>query len=125
MPPRNKLADTSSVRTCKLFNAVRKWAYRERLRYDDRIEWEEVAYTYALAVNAGSTTPLSEAEVGHTARSVARWVWRNFSAEKFSAIQAARGRKGGQKGGRVVTEAKREANRRRATKIDRRLLDSI
>ena len=40
-------------------------------------------------------TPLDHREVHHIAKSVARWVWRRFSAEGFAAKQAARGRIGG------------------------------
>ncbi|WP_084000599.1 replication initiation protein [Actinomadura kijaniata] len=118
-----RAADSSGLgRNCALFNRVRLWAYRARLRYDDRAEWEEVANAYATAVNWEFAIPLPLNEVEHTARSVARWTWRNFSAARFSEIQTARGRKGGRKGGKVVSEAKREANRVRATKVDRAAL---
>lgn len=121
-----KTAEASGLgRNCALFNRVRMWAYRARLRYDERALWEEVAHAYALAVNAEFAVPLPDAEVGYVSRSVARWVWRNFSHEQFSAIQSARGKKGGRIGGRVTSEAKRatseakrEANRKRRTKVD-------
>ena len=44
-------------------------------------------------------TPLDHREVHHIAKSVARWVWRRFSAEGFAAKQAARGRIGGRASG--------------------------
>lgn len=114
-----KTADASGLgRNVALFNRLRMWAYRARLRYDDRVLWEEVTLAYALNVNFEFAAPLPETEVGHTSTSVARWVWRNFSHEQFSAIQTRRSQKGASKGGRVVSDAKREANRKRATKGD-------
>jgi len=108
-----KTADSSGLgRNVALFNRVRLWAYRARLRYDDRQEWEEVAGAFAQAVNHEFAVPLSTGEVGHTARSVARWVWRNFSVEGFSAIQTARGRRGG-----LANTSEQQAAKRR--KIDR------
>ncbi|KAA2242383.1 replication protein RepA, partial [Solihabitans fulvus] len=108
--PRRAVDSSGLGRNVALFNRVRLWAYRARLRYEDRVEWEEVTFAYAVNVNAEFAVELPLAEVGHTARSVARWVWRNFSREKFSTIQASRGR--------ITSEAKREANRKRATKVD-------
>jgi len=106
-----KTADSSGLgRNVALFNRVRLWAYRARLRYDDRQEWEEVVDAFALAVNHEFAVPLSPGEVGHTARSVARWVWRNFSAEGFSTVQAARGRRN--------TSEQQAAKRLGKTKID-------
>lgn len=114
-----KAAESSGLgRNVALFNRLRLWAYRARLRYDDVAEWEGMTYDYARMVNKDFAVPLPLNEVGHTATSVARWVWRNFSVEKFGEIQAARGRRGGRKGGRSTSEAKREANRKRAQKID-------
>lgn len=118
--PRQNLLNSTIGRNVALFDLVRHWAYRARLQYGDRTEWEEVAYAYAhdrnLSVIADefSRGPLADGEVKHLARSVARWVWRNFTAEQFAAIQSARAKKGG----RTITEALREANRLRATKLD-------
>jgi hypothetical protein len=106
-----KTAEASGLgRNVALFNRLRLWAYRARLRYDDRELWEEVTLAYAHNINLEFAVPLPLAEVGHTAQSVARWVWRNFSPQQFAAIQAKRGR--------ITTDAKREANRQRRTKVD-------
>ncbi|MDF5617548.1 primase C-terminal domain-containing protein, partial [Vibrio parahaemolyticus] len=45
--------------------------------------------------------PLSENEVKHTAKSVAKWTHKHFSLSSFSAWQAKQGAKGGKvsKGG--------------------------
>ncbi len=117
--PRKAIDSSGLGRNVTLFNELRLWAYNRRRHYDDRAEWEEATLAWALfTINPKFPIPLMDSEVGHTAKSVARWVWRNFSPEGFSAWAARRGKKGGQKGGRVVTEAKREANRKRATKGD-------
>lgn len=118
-----KAAESSGLgRNVNLFHRLRLWAYRARRRYSVLAEWEEDTRNYAWAVNREFSVPLPDAEVGHTSRSVARWVWRNFSEEQFTAwcVQQGRkgGKKGGAKGGRVVSEAKREANRKRATKVE-------
>jgi hypothetical protein len=121
--PRQNLVRSTIGRNVALFDLIRHWAYRARLQYVDRTEWEEVVYAYAhdrnLSVIADEFTrgPLVDGEVKQLARSVARWVWRNFSVEQFAAIQSARARKGG----RTITDQLREANRRRATKLDRLL----
>jgi hypothetical protein len=135
-------------RNVALFDLCRHWAYRARLRYTDRTEWEEVVYAYAwdrnLALIGDEFTrgPLAAGEVKHLARSVARWVWRNFTTEQFLAIQRARAKKGGQAkrtitdelreanrrralGTRTITDELREANRRRATKVDRTLAAAV
>jgi hypothetical protein len=58
--------------------------------------------------------PLPFVEVRATAYSIGTWIWRNFDEATFRARQAARG----SKGGKVMTPAKREANRTRATEFD-------
>ena len=88
-------------RNCTLFDLVRHWAYRaikdlSDVTYD---EWEAEVLSRASNVNTGFSAPLDHKEVGCTARSIAKWVWRNHGSEEFQAIfsakQAARGRKGG------------------------------
>ena len=44
-------------------------------------------------------------EVHHIAKSVARWVWRHFSADRFSAWQSGKGRLGGGASGKARREA--------------------
>jgi hypothetical protein len=108
--PRRTVESSGLGRNVALFNRVRMWAYRACRRYDSRTEWEEVAGAYALAVNEEFPVPLGAAEVGHVARSVARWTWRNgFRAEGFQAVQARRGAQGG----RANTPAQQAAKRLR------------
>ncbi|MGW5751436.1 hypothetical protein [Nocardia rhamnosiphila] len=81
--------------------------------------WEQLVHDHAWDRNidtigpAFSRGPLDDTEVSQIARSISRWTWRNIK-RSFSEEQARRGGLGG----KVITDAKREANRRRATKYD-------
>ena len=55
----------------------------------------------ATGYNAQFEQPLPANEVRHTAKSIARWTHRNLTPAGFSAIQAARGAKGGRIDGKV------------------------
>ena len=72
-------------RNCTLFDIVRHWAYRaikdlSDLTYD---EWEAEVLSRASNVNTGFSAPLDYKEVGCTARSIAKWVWRNHGSAEF------------------------------------------
>lgn len=56
--------------------------------------WQRAVLGQAEKLNV-FTPPLSFSEVKAVSRSVARWTWRQFSDEKFSVIQSARGKRGG------------------------------
>ena len=90
-------------RNCTLFDIVRIWAYKAIREHSDSYyaEWEAEVLTRALHANTAFSSPLEYQEVKQTARSIAKWVWRNHgSAEfqaNFSAKQAKKGRKGGLK----------------------------
>jgi hypothetical protein len=104
-----KAADNSGLgRNVALFNRVRLWSYSGVRRYwsDGPTVWGEVTNSYALAVNQEFAVPLDASEVGHLARSVSRWTWRNFTPERFTEVQTERGRKGG-----VASGAKRAARK--------------
>lgn len=88
-------------RNCTLFDLVRHWAYRaikdlSDVTYD---EWEAEVLSRASNANTGFSAPLDHKEVGCTARSIAKWVWRNHGSAEFQAIfsekQAQKGRNGG------------------------------
>jgi hypothetical protein len=85
-------------RNCTLFDELRAWAYqwaREYKRNDANAEqWHRAVLGQAEKLNA-FTVPLSFNEVKAVARSIAKWTWRNFSDAAFSAIQSARGKRGG------------------------------
>ena len=94
---------------------MRHWAYRAIRELPDAAydEWEAEVLTRALNTNTGFSSPLDYKEVHSTARSIAKWVWRNHGSAEFQAIfsakQAARGSKGGKasnssKGGKARSE---------------------
>lgn len=112
-------AVTGLGRNVTMFDRARLWAYQAHRRYaggplDD---WEQACVQRCHAVNSefeqGAGGPLPFSEVQATARSIARWTWRNFLP--FDQLQAQRGARNA---GRPVSPAKREANQRRATKYD-------
>jgi len=85
-------------RNCSLFDELRFWAYRWVLIYQQNgaggDEWRRAVLGQAELLNVFDQ-PLSFNEVKTIAKSVATWVWRHFSAEDFSALQSARGKRGG------------------------------
>lgn len=84
-------------RNVALFEAVRKFAYRQWLSVNKagkmQGEFEIMLRDFANATNASFCPPLSHAEVRGIARSITRWVWGKFSLAQFSAIQRARSEK--------------------------------
>lgn len=151
--PKHAREQSGLGRNHHLFEALRTWAYRARYRYEQREEWEQTVTAVALNINTEFAVPLPQGEVGHTAQSVARWVWRNLSREGLVRIQAARGLKraaqpsaaqarakgaattnrlsepavqdGRRRGGQASTPALQEARRRNAAKasLARRKID--
>jgi hypothetical protein len=115
-PKRRAPEEVGLGRNVALFDLTRKWAYKAIRSYwggglDGWNRWLSVANSRALVYNGDFKQPLGGREVWHIARSVAKWTWRNTTAEGFSAWQAAQGRKGGKASGIVrragsVTEAK-------------------
>lgn len=82
-------------RNCRLFESMKVWSYRARLRFDDFNEWSDACLAQAQAINGAFPNPMAFNEVRNVAKSVAKWVWQRFNNETFSAIQHHRGRKGG------------------------------
>ena len=81
-------------RNCAVFDELRAIAYREVREFKRsgsldtfRARLERVA----LGINLQFPKALNLAEVRAIAKSVAKWTWRHFSEEKFSARQALRG----------------------------------
>ena len=110
--PKRRAPDQIGLgRNVALFDRVRHWAYRAIRPYwgtglQGWNAWLSLCNSRALTYNADFLTPLHGREVWHLARSVAKWTWRNTTAEGFSAWQAAQGRKAGIASG----EARRQAN---------------
>lgn len=81
-------------RNVSLFTATRLWAYRARLSYTSREQWNAACLRYCEGHNTFSAA-LPASEVRSIARSVAAWVWARFSPEEFAARQAQRGKRSG------------------------------
>ncbi|WP_342339020.1 MULTISPECIES: replication initiation protein [unclassified Rhodococcus (in: high G+C Gram-positive bacteria)] len=103
-------------RNVTMFDTARRWAYPQwwHHRHGTIDQWLQLVLQRCHAVNTEFADPLPFVEVRATAQSIGKWIWRNFDEENYRARQAERGRRGG----KVVTPAKIEANRRRATKFD-------
>ena len=90
-------------RNVELFDTVRAWAYKSiRLyRVDGRSRlfnaWLKEVFEYASSINSQFITPLPYSEIKATAKSIAKYCWKNDAIEerKFSQKQAIRGRLGG------------------------------
>ncbi|MCD9489180.1 RepA protein, partial [Photobacterium iliopiscarium] len=99
-------------RNCELFENVAHWAYKEVREYwspDYKSKWQEAVVSHTEALNAQFIEPLPYSEVKSISKSIANFVIRHFSPEKFRESQAIKGRKGGQKskgGGRPVGTVK-------------------
>ena len=82
-------------RNCTLFERTSKWSYKAiRQGWPELERWLLAVSERAKAYN-DFEQPLPFNEVMHTAKSVATWTHKNFSPAKFSAVQAARGQRGG------------------------------
>ncbi|EBF9373683.1 replication initiation protein (plasmid) [Salmonella enterica] len=83
-------------RNCHLFEMTRKWAYRAiRQGWPAFSQWLDAVIQRVEMYNASLPVPLSPAECRAIGKSIAKYTYRKFSPEGFSAVQAARGRKGG------------------------------
>lgn len=81
-------------RNVTLFDDLRLWAYRERLRYDNFEKWYKACEWQAQGFNTFKEQ-LPFSEVKATAKSVATWTWKNVTHSEFAKIQSARGKKSG------------------------------
>jgi hypothetical protein len=88
-------------RNCSVFEDVRPWAYRNVLAFkrdgDGLDAWIQRCIDIALGYNSGFARPMTYAEVCAIGKSIAKWTWRNFSAEKLSARQSYLGKKGNER----------------------------
>lgn len=88
-------------RNCTIFDVVRYWGYRKireflsnGTTYD---VWYNTVLAYVIKENQNFPEPLQYRELAQIAKSISNWIWKRFSLENFSEIQAKRGAKGGQK----------------------------
>jgi len=86
-------------RNCSIFDSLRKFAYRlyTAAAKDGVLAFRKTLALEADQLNEQFTAPLSPAEIRGIVKSVAKWVWRKFSLEKFSEIQRRRGKRGAAK----------------------------
>jgi len=100
---RKRLPDYGLGRNCNLFDYLSTWAYTAiRQGWPEYDRWLEACLTRAEGYNKKTfKKPLPQSEIKATAKSVARWTHKNFSAAGFSEWQAKQGSKGGKvsKGG--------------------------
>lgn len=85
-------------RNVALFNSTRLWAYKWVLTYKETAsykEWTQLVLVHAQELNAQFKYPLERPEVEHTAKSIARWTWENFSKAGLAKVQSTRGKKSG------------------------------
>lgn len=97
---KNARLDYGLGRNVTLFEKLRYWAYAAVLEY--RLngakyeQWHQAVLAQASKYN-DFPAPLPENEVGHTAKSVSKWVWNRYtgrmSDEAFTQRQAARGKR--------------------------------
>ncbi|AYF78140.1 hypothetical protein D7D52_34795 [Nocardia yunnanensis] len=128
---REKLATTDTGRNVEIFEVTRKWSYPKRGDFTDLGLWESAVSDYAwdrnveLIGSCFTKGPLLFPEVNQVARSISRWTWRHI-VRSFSEEQARRAQIGAAKAGheemsrrgKIMTDAKRQANRKRATRFD-------
>ena len=85
-------------RNCSLFEELRLWSYRWAREYKrngaSSDQWGDAVLGQATRMN-NFDLPLAYSEVMAISKSVAKWTWRHFNDAKFSAIQSARGKRGG------------------------------
>jgi hypothetical protein len=84
---------TGLGRNVTLFDGLRAWSYRALIKTAPKNfeEWQQIVFRQAELLNSFSC-PLPTSEIRATARSVAKWTFKNISVEKFSAIQSNRGK---------------------------------
>ena len=101
-------------RNCTLFEKTRQWAYKAiRQGWPGYEAWLSAVIDRAIGYNVQFEPPLPANEVRHIAKSIAKWTHRNLTPAGFSALQAARGAKGGKVskgGGRPSNSGKARAD---------------
>lgn len=95
IPTRREAIRTGIGRNVELFDCTRFWAYRHARDYTRGPfeAWRDAVLERAMLLNADLfCTPLAIAEVRHTAKSIAGWVWKTQRGREnqFVRIQAYR-----------------------------------
>ena len=96
--PNREIDNIQLGRNCTLFEQLRQYSYdwirKFKQTEGDFAGWQKIILAQAETLNLFDP-PLTYSEIKSVANSVAKWVWKNFSPEKFSAIQSERGKRGG------------------------------
>lgn len=104
---RKKVLDYGMGRAVNLFETLRRWAYKHVDEYRQHgarayPAWHKAVLERSFQISSlfpQGEHPFLDSEKRATARSVAKWTWRNFfkeeSDKRFSALQAHRGRQKG------------------------------
>jgi len=96
---RQSTETTGTGRNVTIFDSVRKLAYKNVLKFKkggkDESEFRQLLMDYCHEVNRYNfkNEGLGFQELWGIARSTAKWVWKEFSLEKFSRIQSIRGKR--------------------------------
>jgi hypothetical protein len=81
-------------RNCTVFEDVRPVAYREVLCFKRNgaslDQWQQHCIELAAGSNRQFHKPLGYSEIRAIGKSIAKWTWRRFSAEKFAERQSRR-----------------------------------
>jgi len=89
-----RFEESSMGRNCTMFDSVRSYAYREVLKAKKAgislQQFQSSLEGVASGVNATFSAQLTYPEVRSICRSVASWVWDEFTLTKFSALQKRR-----------------------------------
>lgn len=102
--PKEHIDISGLMRNCSMFDTVRYWAYKAirehvHLGIDS---WHKTVLEQAQMANQAFLEPLLYSEVKATAKSIARWVWRNHNSVEFQRLfslkQSTRAKAGVAKG---------------------------
>ena len=103
-------------RNVAVFDNVREWAYKAVRKFWRPNGYEAWADAVRAACESANTFgreqggPLPVSEIKATAKSIARWVWNQFTPAGFSQVQAYRGAKGGRISKRPTNNGKTRAD---------------
>lgn len=93
---RKRLPEVGLGRNVNAFDRLRIWAYRAiRQGWPNLRQWQAACLDRCVAYNTQIDVPLDFKEVQGIAKSVSKWTYKHMSATGFSAVQSARGRRGG------------------------------
>ncbi|MBU2843693.1 replication initiation protein [Acidithiobacillus thiooxidans] len=84
------LSEIASLgRNCAMFDEGRKWAYqaiRDHWAPNGLPRWQEAVLGQLRAINGQFHEPLPFSEVKATARSIAKWTWRNITPQGLQEL---------------------------------------